>query len=299
MCHRRFDYSAMATFNNILIPVDSLYNAQIAAEKALELSDSAQTTLFLVAIIRLDSFWQKLFYTDIITQRLPHINKKKALARKKIEALQNRIAAISPHTPVETTVITETAISDNLMRYTLQHEIDLVIATNQQHRSGFSFFRKDITADLARKANLAVLTVTKSCLNHPIKTIVLPVTSFVPERKIHMALTFSKKFNAHIHLVTMLDSNDVNTKIRVDAFYLTYKILSELGHSPQYKILHGSDSDMALVRYANQVKADMILVNPEKKKILPGFFQGKITDMIQPFSALHILTLKPYLRRSI
>lgn len=289
----------MAAFKNILIPVDSLYNAQIAAEKALELSDSAETTLFLVATIRYDSFWQKFFYTDIISQRQTHLTKKKALAKKKIDTLKERIALIAPAIIIETAIITETAISDHLLRYAIQHEIDLVIATNQKHQQGFSFFRKNIAENLARKANLAVMTVTKGCLNHPIKTIVLPVTSFVPERRIHMALSFAKKFNAHIHLVTMLDSNDVNTKIRIDAFYLTYKILSELGHSPHYKILHGSDSDMALVRYANQVKADMILVNPDKKKILPGFFQRKITDMIQPLSALHILTLKPYLRRSI
>jgi nucleotide-binding universal stress UspA family protein len=299
LCNSRFDYSTMATFKNILIPVDSLYNAQIAAEKALELSDDAQTTIYLVAIIRFDSFWQKLIYTDIIFRRQSHLNKKKALAWKKMETLQNRIAAISPAIPIVSTIITETAISENLLRYASQHEIDLVIATNQKHRSKFSFINKDIGAELARKANIAVLTVTKGCLNHPIKSIVLPVTSFVPERKIDMALTFAKRFNAHIHLVTMLDSNDVNTKIRIDAFYLTYKILAEMGHSPQYKILHGSDSDTSLVRYANQVKADMILVNPEKKKILTGFFQGKITDMIQPFSALHVLTLKPYLRRSI
>ncbi|MFZ6025189.1 MAG: universal stress protein [Bacteroidota bacterium] len=289
----------MATFKNILIPVESLYNAQIAAEKALELSDSTQTTLHLVTIIRFDSFWQKLFYTDVISQIHPHVKKKKLLALKKLEVLQSRIAAISPHIPVESSVITETAISENLLRHALQHEIDLVIATNQKHRSKFSFSNKDIGEDLARKANIAVLTITKGCLNHPIKSIVLPVTSFVPERKIDMALTFARKFNAHIHLVTMLDNNDVNTKIKIDAFYLTYKILSEMGHSPQYKILHGSDSDTALIRYANQIKADMLLVNPEKKKILPGFFQGKISDMTQPFSALHILTLKPYLRRSI
>lgn len=289
----------MAIFKHILIPVDSLYNAQIAAEKALELSDTTQTTLHFVAVIRFGSFWQKLFHSDIIAQKQPLLRKRKLLAWKKMEALQNRIAAISPHTAIESSIVTETAISENLLRYALQHEIDLVITTNQKQRTRFSFSRKDIGEDLARKANIAVLTVTKGCLNHPIKSIVLPVTSFVPERKIDMALTFAKKFNAHIHLVTMLDHNDVNTKIRIDAFYLTYKILSELGHSPQYKILHGNDSAMALVRYANQVKADMILINPEKKKILPGFFQGKITDMIQPLSALHILTLKPYLRRSI
>lgn len=284
-------------FKNILIPVDSLYNAQIAVDKALELSEAGETTVYLVAIIKYESFWHKLIYTN--TQKQPRLNRKKELARKKLETLRDKIYELVPQILVKTIVITETTISNNLLRFVQEQEIDLVIATNQQQKTGFSFFRKSIHEDLSVKANLAVLTVTKGCLNHPIKSIVLPVTSFVPERKIHMALAFSKKFNAHIHLVTILDSNDVNTKIRIDAFYLTYKILSELGHSPQYKILHGNDSDMSLVRYANQVKADMILVNPEKKKMIPGFFQGKITDMMQPLSALHILTLKPYLRRSI
>lgn len=287
----------MVPFKNILIPVDSLYNAQIAVDKALELSEAGETTVYLVAIIKYESFWHKLIYTN--TQKQPRLNRKKELARKKLETLRDKIYELVPQILVKTIVITETTISNNLLRFVQEQEIDLVIATNQQQKTGFSFFRKSIHEDLSVKANLAVLTVTKGCLNHPIKSIVLPVTSFVPERKIHMALAFSKKFNAHIHLVTILDSNDVNTKIRIDAFYLTYKILSELGHSPQYKILHGNDSDMSLVRYANQVKADMILVNPEKKKMIPGFFQGKITDMMQPLSALHILTLKPYLRRSI
>lgn len=284
-------------FKNILIPVDSLYNAQIAVDKALELSEAGETTIYLVAIIKYESFWHKLIYTN--TQKQPRLNRKKELARKKLETLREKIYDVVPQILVKTIVIAETTISNNLLRFVQEQEIDLVIATNQQQKTGFSFFRKNIQEDLSVKANLAVLTVTKGCLNHPIKSIVLPVTSFVPERKIHMALAFSKRFNAHIHLVTILDSNDVNTKIRIDAFYLTYKILSELGHSPQYKILHGNDSDMSLVRYANQVKADMILVNPEKKKMIPGFFQGKITDMMQPLSALHILTLKPYLRRSI
>nr|WP_294993767.1 universal stress protein [uncultured Sediminibacterium sp.] len=287
----------MVPFKNILIPVDSLYNAQIAVDKALELSEAGETTVYLVAIIKYESFWHKLIYTN--TQKQPRLNRKKELARKKLETLRDKIYDLVPQIVVKTIVITETTISNNLLRFVQEQEIDLVIATNQHQKTGFSFFRKSIHEDLSVKANLAVLTVTKGCLNHPIKSIVLPVTSFVPERKIHMALAFSKKFNAHIHLVTILDSNDVNTKIRIDAFYLTYKILSELGHSPQYKILHGNDSDMSLVRYANQVKADMILVNPEKKKMIPGFFQGKITDMMQPLSALHILTLKPYLRRSI
>jgi nucleotide-binding universal stress UspA family protein len=295
----RFDYSTMASFKNILIHVDSLYQAQIAAEKAIELVNSQATTLHLVALIRHDNWWQRLLYTEVIIKRQSHLSKRKKVAEKKLAALQERIHSIDPTIPIKTMILAETVINEQLLRYTQEQEIDLMIDTNKRSSAAFDLFRTDIAEDLARKANLAVLTVTRGCLNHPIKSIVLPVTDFVPERKIDMALSFAKKFNAHIHLVTLLNNNDVDTKIRIDAFYLTYKILTEFGQSPQYKILHGADSGQVLLRYANQVKADMILVNPEKKKLLPVFFKGKITDMLPPLSALHILTLKPYLRRTL
>lgn len=290
----------MIPYKNILIPIDSLHQAQVAAEKALELSDPGETCIHIVSVIRFQSFFQRIFYTEAFIKKQQYFTKRNALAEKKIEAIKNKIAEASPQTVVKACIIVETAISsDQLIRYTLEHDIDLVVNTHKSVRTGINWFRKDWSEELARKASVAVLTVTKGCLNHPIKSILLPVKSYVPERKIQVALAYAKRYNAHIHLVTLLDNNDTNAKIRVDAFYLTYKILSEYGHPPQYKILQGADSDAALLRYADQIKADMILVNPDKKQRIPGIMRQKITDMLSPISALHILTLKPHLKRTI
>mgnify|MGYP001627504590 CR=1 FL=1 len=289
----------MIPYKNILIPIDSLHQAQVAAEKALELSDPGETCIHLVSVIQFQSFWQRILYTKALVQRQRYFTKRNTLAERKIEAIKTKIAVISPQTIIKTCIIIETAMSDQLIKYTMQHDIDLVVNTHKSAGSSWSWFKKDWSEELARKASVAVLTVTKGCLNHPIKSILLPVKSFVPERKIQVALAYAKKFNAHIHLVTLLDNNDSTAKIKVDAFYLTYKILSEYGHPPQYKILQGADSDAALLRYADQIKADMILVNPNKKKRIPGIMRQKMTDMLNPISALHILTLKPYLKRTI
>lgn len=289
----------MIPYKNILIPVDSLHQAQIAIEKALELSEPSETAIHLVNVIRFDSWWQRLLYTEAIVKQQRYFNKRKAIAEQKIELVKNKILQLSPSTIVKTSIMIETAITDNLVKYTQNHEIDLVINTSRSSGSGFNWFKKEWSEELARKASVAVLTVTKGCLNHPIKSILLPVKSFVPERKIQAALAYAKRFNAHIHLVTLLDNNDSNAKIRVDAFYLTYKILSEYGHAPQYKILQGADSDAALLRYADQIKADMILINPEKKNRIPRIMKQQLTDMLNPLSALHILTLKPYLKRTL
>lgn len=289
----------MIPYKKILIPIDSLHQGQVAAEKALELSDPSETCIHLVSVPRFQSFWQQFFYTNAIIKKQRYFIKRNVLTERKIEAIKTKILEACPQTVVKTGIIVETGISDQLIKYTLEHNIDLVINTHKSANSGFSWFRKDWSEELARKASVAVLTVTKGCLNHPIKSILLPVKSFVPERKIQVALAYAKRYNAHIHLVTLLDNNDSDAKIRVDAFYLTYKILSEYGHPPQYKILQGADSDAALLRYADQIKADMILVNPNKKLRIPGIMRQKITDMLNPISALHILTLKPYLKRTI
>ena len=79
----------MVPFKNILIPVDSLYNAQIAVDKALELSEAGETTVYLVAIIKYESFWHKLIYTN--TQKQPRLNRKKELARKKFSEIEKDI----------------------------------------------------------------------------------------------------------------------------------------------------------------------------------------------------------------
>lgn len=289
----------MIPYKNILIPIDSVHQAQVAAEKALELSDPIQTCIHLVHVIQFQSFWQRIFYTKALVQKQQYFAKRKIIAERKIEAIKTIIIDRSPHTIVKTSIIIETALSDQLIKYAMQCDIDLVVNTHKSPKSGFNWFKKDWSEELARKASVAVLTVTKGCLNHPIKSILLPVKSFVPERKIQAALAYAKRFNAHIHLVTLLDNNDTAAKIKVDAFYLTYKILSEYGHPPQYKILQGADSDAALLRYADQIKADMILLNPKKKKRIPGIMRQKMTDMLNPISALHILTLKPYLKGTI
>ena len=289
----------MIPYKNILIPIDSVHQAQVAAEKALELSDPSETCIHLVSVIQFQSFWQRIIYTKAYIQKQQYFTKKCTIAERKIDAVKAKIIDRSPHTIVKTNIIIETAMSDQLIKYAIQHDIDLVVNTHKSTRSGLNWFKKDWSEELARKATVAVLTVTKGCLNHPIKSILLPVKSFVPERKIQVALAYAKKFNAHIHLVTLLDNNDSTAKIKVDAFYLTYKILSEYGHPPQYKILQGADSDAALLRYADQIKADMILLNPNKKKRIPGIMRQKMTDMLNPISALHILTLKPYLKRTI
>jgi K+-sensing histidine kinase KdpD len=139
-----------------------------------------------------------------------------------------------------------------------------------------------------------MLTVTQGCLNHPVKLILLPVSTSVPERKIQIAIEFARKNNGHIHLVTWLKGDDeMSSKTRIDAFYKTYKILKECGYPPQYKILSGFDSREVLLQYAYRVNADLILLSSENESFITGLIKKTITNLLQPLSALHVMMLHP------
>ncbi len=104
----------------------------------------------------------------------------------------------------------------------------------------------------------------------------------------------SQKYNGLIHLVTLLDDADEDhSKMKVDIFYKTYKILQECGYTPQYKILSKYESHEILLRYAEEVNADLILLNPEKNSFLPKITVNTIVDFISPLSHLQVLMIKP------
>ncbi|GAC1443909.1 MAG: hypothetical protein NVSMB63_12990 [Sediminibacterium sp.] len=284
----------MIPFKNILIPVDSLVQAHVAVEKALELYEPAHTTLHLVCTDQQENNLNPLqLFKNIVTYITNRTNLYQSAADK-LAILTRQIASQYPDCPVKNSIGQEYLNAASLTRHIAQEDIDLVIIAKKKERPYFFPRCESISVELAKKSNIPILTVTPGCLNHPIKSILLPVNTTVPERRIQVALAFAREYNAHIHLVTLLDNNTVETKARIDAFYHTYKILSEYGHSPQYKILQGADSAEILLRYAYLIKADMIMVSEEKKSSFFGLMHHKITDLLHPLSALHVLTLKPY-----
>lgn len=276
----------MLPFKNIFIPVYTYDHTVMAVERALELYSPEHTVIHLVgSSIRPNYDWNRLWtkLTDTIEFR-QNRQLNSSIGSDEMEKLASDIRASHPQTQVITEWITDMAADQYLSQYIRRHNIDLILIVKSKNHYPLPFFAT---------IPVPVLTITPGCLNHPIRSILLPIQSFVPELRIQASLEFAKKFNAQIYLVTILDSNELNTKENVDAFYLTYKLLTEYGHSPHYKILQGKDSISLILRYADQVKADILMVTPEKKRSFFGLLNTQVTDLLHPLSALQVLTLKP------
>lgn len=284
----------MELFKNILIPVEDAENDEVAVQKALEIYEPGATNFYLLFIVRRKGLanFLNVEKTNIVADDNITI-KEKALAEEKLREIKNMVTAKAP----ECIIITKVIFYNHIFSYVLtdyisQNSIDLIIVFTKKIRHFFSFLTEIDYNKIAKQCGCVVMSVTYGCLKHPIKSILLPVNSFVPERKIKIAIAFAKKYNGHIHLVTFLEGSDSESKKKIDIFYATYKLLKQCGYTPQYKILTGDDSEEMLMQYAHKVNADLVLLNPRKNNFISNFINKPITDLY-PLSALHVMMLQP------
>lgn len=267
----------MVPFKNILIPVDTQEHLLMAVEKAVELCAPVHSHIHLISPVpspatTWERFWEKL---------APGKQSQKAVTAGALSvegwnAMRELLLIRYPGHPFLFNTAPHRLLEQECLRYIGQQAIDLVIAPHAA--------QKKLIRLIAANAGTPILTIAPGSLSHPVRSILLPVYSFMPEIRIQASLEFARKYNAQIHLVTVLNDNESHSKERVDAFYLTYKLLAEYGYSPHYKILQGRNSTESLLRYANHVKADLI------------FADQAMTDMLPPLSAIQVLMLQPNIR---
>jgi hypothetical protein len=114
----------------------------------------------------------------------------------------------------------------------------------------------------------------------------------LPDKKIGLASAFARLYNAQIYIITILNDNEEQSKVIADVFYLTYKHLKDEGFNPHYKMLSGANAPDILVQYAQQINADMILINPENNKKENSFIKRSLNNFLSPVSPLQVLMMQ-------
>ncbi len=273
----------MILFKNILIPIDGSDDAEVAVKKAVELYEPFKTRVHLVYIIK------SRVRFSLFQSSSDQLHRKAEIL---LGALRKLISE-NDGCGVTSSVMEESNPTYSLGSHILKHEIDLMIICRKK-RVGFFSFQVD-EERIAKRTGCPALTITPGSLQHPVRSILLPVDSLLPQRKIQLALAFAKKYNAKIHLVIAMNPGSANGREYIDAFYIAYKMLKECGHTPQYKVLPGMDSLPSLLHYAEDVNAGMILLQPEKRSSITSLIHKKVSGLISPLSALQVLTLQPYI----
>ncbi|MES2005270.1 MAG: hypothetical protein V4450_12185 [Bacteroidota bacterium] len=266
-------------FRNILIPLEDANHQIPAVEKAMELQEASGTTLHLVKGIRnwfsLDSLW-----------------KTRKTEAAELKMLRNQVIENIPAIHTASAVLIKRTAFTNLKKYFSSHKIDLVITDHNSNVQNNTRPGYQLPEILSRQIPAPVLTILHHHPSSLNKSVLVPITHFIPEKKVEMLLEIAQRFHSRIHIVTMLDKTRSDSKQRSDAFYQAYKQLSESGHTPEYKILLGHQSNESFFTYARQIKAGMILSNLSREPgITTEWFRARITNIFHPLPATYILTV--------
>lgn len=283
-----------AIFNTILIPVDFSINTEVALKKCFEIIEPVGARIVMLHVERKNAGWRmSRFKNSLWARRFPlkyYLNER----QKKLFEWRNVIEERLPDSEVEAKIVqglnVETAIIEESMRI----KPDIVIIGKNCRHSNLPFLNTVSSNDIAKKTGVPVLTVKPGSIYNKVKSVVVPVGSYVPRRKVELIIALRKRFRISVHLVTLVRNRQSANDFSGYALLDTYRFLRDVAQCPlDHEVLHGDNIAKSSLKYAQQIKADMLLVDPEKENKLASFPGKYITDELMPDSRLQILTVQP------
>lgn len=281
----------MNCLQKILVPVDFGVNTKIALNKAIEYALPGITEVMLVHVKQAKVFpSSNLFFASKMTS-LADIG----VGMFKI---QEEIAAHDPSIISSTNIINSNNVEESLIDFANAWQPDLIIIGKSNHHSFFPFLNTVISSNIAEQTKCPVLTVKPGSLEKKLATVVLPVSDFYPRRKIDMLSTLSTKTPLNVHLVSVLNVNQQPDSHSASILLQVMKQLrSRHNCTVQCSIVHADNKAIATLRYAEKVKADMLLVNPESETSISTWMSRRdIADVLKPVSQLQVMSIQPDLK---
>jgi Universal stress protein family len=281
-------------FKNILVTVDFSDGSDIAFRKAIELSDPINSVVCILYLFRPRFVFSIFSSTGYLVAPATKILSKSEVQKnvKKYRGAGNQRA---PGIELEAILPGLGSIQNKIEKAAFLFNPDLIIICRNDNRSCFPFFNKVFPDGIARKTNSLVLTIKKGSDSQGIKNIVLPVTWRVPFRKLEVAVSMAKKFNANIHLMTFPEfepRREDAVKVFIDAFY---KMRQYNYVSVKYGSLKGKNIARAILNYSISIHADIIMTNPETESSIHSLIGNRhISDLLPRNSSVQVLDVEPY-----
>lgn len=278
-------------FNTVLIPVDFTVSTDVALQKALSLCTEQGGSIHLLHVpqkpaVRLSGFYRLLFGTS--KQEQIYAERQ---AREKIEQL----AMLVRDCRKETTVLgwiangtIETVISEKAKEI----GADLIVIGKNSHHSLLPFLNTVVSSRIAKKTGIAVLTAKPGSINFPIKTVVIPVSEEFSDKKMAMINALRKKAWIQIRLVSFVRESNMQHVLPQALLHAYRRLKNNLINEVTCKVLHGPNKALAILRYCEEVDADLLIVSPGSETRI-GWLNKHISDVLPVRSKTQVLAIRP------
>jgi hypothetical protein len=273
----------LRSFKNILIPVDFSLTTEIAVRKSLELIDPDNSAVHLVHVL------------------LPKFSKNNNQHKTVTELLKWKtiIDDVCPGLLIKMYIVEGKRVQETVIQKAEEIKPDLIIIAKKSNRKWFSFNKIIDVGKLATTTHCATLVIKPGSVKNKIRSIVIPVVSHVPARKLDMLIPLAARKKATVFLLSMMsEATGFDDSSTTHALIETYRMLKgEVNCQIYHQIISGNNIARAALQFARKVDADVLLVNPDESKV-SAFAGLDITDMLMRDSKLQVLAIDPYTRNN-
>ncbi len=266
----------------IIVGTDFSEGSKIALELAVDVANRMQTGIVLVWVRR----EKKLFSSD-------ELNTMTRLAEDKMQELCDRLQPSMKHGKLEWKIVNG-KVSSALA--TLANKLSaLMIIVGTNGASGFEKYWMGSTAvRVVQDAPCPVLSIRAGYDFHKqLERIVVPIRVNANSRqKIPPAASMAKIFGSEVHILGLLELKEEEGALRTYVSQST-DYLEREGIPYSFLIRDfGTYSDTVL-GYAEEVNADLVVINTEQDKIISQLFLGTNAQQIVNKSQIPVLCIHP------
>lgn len=267
---------------SIIVGTDFSEGSYVALELAVDVANRMQCDILLVWVRR-----EKMLLAG---EQLDMLSK---LAKEKLQSLCEKYSPLMKGGNIHYSIIggrVSTAIAEAARR-----EISPLIVIGTNGASGFEkYLIGSQAARIVQDSPCPVLTMRQGYDFHKrLERIVVPLRVNANSRqKVPPAATMAKIFGSEVHILGLLDLKEEESALRT---YISQSIdyLEREGVPYHFEIRSYSTYSDTVLHYADEIKADLVIINTEQDRVISQLFLGTNAQQIVHKSQIPVLCIHP------
>ena len=267
---------------SIVVGTDFSEGSYVALELAIDIANRMQCGITLVWVRR-----EKKLFTGEQMEMLTN------LALDKLQTLCEKYNPMMKHGRIEQRIVNgkvSTAIAD-----VARQELSPLIVIGTNGASGFEkFVIGSQAARIVQDSPCPVLTIRQGYDFHKrLERIVVPLRVNANSRqKVPPAAAMAKIFGSEVHILGLLDLKEEESALRT---YIGQSIdFLERENVPyNFEIRTYSTYSDTVLHYADEIKADLVIINTEQDRLISQFFLGTNAQQVVHKSQIPVLCIHP------
>ena len=267
---------------SIIVGTDFSEGSYVALELAVDIANRMRCDILLVWVRR-----EKKLFTGEQLEMLTN------LAKDKLQTLCDKYNPLMQHGAIHHTIVNgrvSTAIAEVARR-----ELSPLIVIGTNGASGFEkFVIGSQAARIVQDSPCPVITMRQGYDFHKrLERIVVPLRVNANSRqKVPPAASMAKIFGSEVYILGLLDLKEEESALRT---YIGQSIdYLERENVPYHFEIHtySTYSDTVL-SYADEIKADLVIINTEQDRLISQFFLGTNAQQVVHKSQIPVLCIHP------